>query len=178
MVRSSWSVTISTWSIRLNMTPSSRRIPLICGKTIEQAVAAGAAQIGLAAAAVRAARGVRGVPRFRGVVVAQPLPVDVADDRGTLGAARPVVAGLILTRRKRFAVGLRAGQRIVLVGGVPTAVDEIALFGEGRLLGQVVGAVQLVEVFGDGYPLAVLPGPAADAVARVDRRLAVGGLGA
>src|SRR6266478_1395031 len=100
----------------------------------------------------------------------------MADHRRTLGAARPVVAGPILTRRKRLAVRLRASQRIVLVGGVATAIDDIALFGEGRLLGQVVGAMELVDVFGDGDALAVLPWSTADAVAGIDRRLSVDGL--
>src|SRR5215216_2649461 len=46
---------------------------LIRGEAIEQAVAPGAARIGLAAAAVPAARKMRRVPRFRGIVVAQAL---------------------------------------------------------------------------------------------------------
>src|SRR6266478_5856676 len=92
-------------------------VPLIDRKAIEQPVAAGAAQIGLAAAAIGAARGMRGVPRFRRVIVAQAFAVGVADHRGTLSAARPVAAGTVLTRRKRSAVRLRAGQRIVPVGG-------------------------------------------------------------
>src|SRR6266436_7843141 len=146
-------------------------VPLIDREAIEQAVAAGAAEIGLAAAAVGAAGGMRGVPRLRRVVVAQAFSVGVADHRGTLGAARPVVAAPVVTRRKRLAVGLRAGQRIVPVGGVADAIDDIALFGEGRLLGQVVGAMELVDVFGDGDTLAVLPWSTADAVAGIDRRL-------
>src|SRR6266446_5048580 len=36
--------------------------------------------------------------------------------------------------------------------------------------------MQLVDILGDRHALAVLPGSASDAVARVDRRLAVGGL--
>src|SRR5580700_8941746 len=48
--------------------------PLIDRETIEQPVAAGTAQVGLAAAAVGAARRMRGIPRFRRVVVAQALP--------------------------------------------------------------------------------------------------------
>src|SRR6266851_6958862 len=117
---------------------------LIDGEAIEQAVASGAAQIGLAATAVGAAGGMRRIPRLRRIVVAQALPVGVADDSGTLGAARPVVAGPVFTLRKCLAVRLRAGQRIVSVGSVAAAVDDIALFGEIRLLRQVVGAVELV----------------------------------
>src|SRR5436309_101927 len=64
----------------------ARDTGLIRGEAIEQAVAAGAAQIGLAATAVRAARGMRRVPRFRGIVVAQALAVMMADHRGALPA--------------------------------------------------------------------------------------------
>src|SRR5207249_3911831 len=132
--------------------------------TIEQAVAAGAAQIGRAAAAVGAARGVRGVPRARSVVVAQPLTVDMADDCGALGAAGPVAAGLVVAWREGLAVRRRAGQRVVLVGGIAAAVDDVALLGQRGLLGQIVGAVQLVQILGDDDALGVLPGAAADAV--------------
>ena len=113
---------------------------------------------------------------MRRVVVAQALTVDVPDERRALRAARPVVAGFVVAGRKSAAVGLRAGQRVVLVGGVAAAVDYIALFGEGRLLSQVVGAMEFVEVFGDGDTFAVLPGSTADAVAGIDRCLPVCGL--
>ena len=60
----------------VNLSPSVRR------EAVEQAGAAGAAQRVLAAAAVRAARRVRGVPGFRRLVVAKPHAVVVADHRG------------------------------------------------------------------------------------------------
>src|SRR4051812_25944435 len=59
-------------------------------KTVEQAVATGALKIVLRAAAVGAARGMRGVPGFRGVVIAQPKAVRMAEHGGALRAARPV----------------------------------------------------------------------------------------
>src|SRR5262249_54877664 len=111
----------------------------------------------------------RGIPRMRRRVVAQALPVDVPEHRRTLGAARPVVAGFIVTRWERGAIGLRAGQRVVLVGGVSAAVDDIPLLGQRRLLVDVVVAMQFVEIFGDDHTLDVLPWPLADAVAGVDR---------
>src|SRR5207237_50623 len=117
---------------------------LIHRETVEQAVAAGAAQIGRAAAAVGAARGVRGIPRARGVVVAQALAINMADDRGALRTARPVLAGLVVARREGLAVRRRAGQRVVLVRRIAAAVDDVAFLGQRGLLGQVVGAVQLV----------------------------------
>ena len=79
---------------------SSRRPALIGGEAIEQAVAAGAAEVRLAAPAFRTAREMRGVPRPRLGIVAQTLPVDMPDHRRALSAARPVVAGLVLTRGK------------------------------------------------------------------------------
>ena len=102
----------------------------------------------------------------------------MADDRAALGAAGPVAAGLVVARREGTAVRHRAGQRVMLVRGVAAAVDDVAFLGQRGLLGQVVGGVQFVEILGDDNPLGVLPRPLADAVAGVDRRLAVGRLGA
>src|SRR5258705_13801571 len=88
---------------------------LLGGEAIEQPAAAGAAQIGLAAAAVWSARGMRGIPRPCWRVVAQPLAVDVADHGRALGAAGPVAAGAILTGRESAAFRGRAGQDVVTV---------------------------------------------------------------
>src|SRR5437016_11555757 len=84
-------------------------------EAVEQAVAAGALEIVLAAAAVRPSRGMRRVPGLRRVVVAQALPVVMPDHRGALAALGPVAAGAILTGRERGAVGLRSGQDVVHV---------------------------------------------------------------
>src|SRR5437868_3360455 len=46
--------------------------------------------------------------------------------------------------------------------------NNFALFGERRLLVQIIGGVQLRHVFRDDDALGVLPWTAADAVARVD----------
>ena len=62
-------------------------------------------------------------------------------------------------------------------GVSPAAVDDLALFAERGLLGEVVaGAVQIGDVLGDHRALGILPRSLADAVARIDGRLAVGGL--
>src|SRR5215211_1840227 len=113
----------------------------------------------------------RRVPRFRGIVVAQALAVMMADHRSPLPALGPVAAGAILAGREGPAVRLRSGQDVVPVGRIATAIDRLALLVERSLFADlVVGAVQIVDVLGDGLALGVLPGPAADAVARIDGR--------
>jgi hypothetical protein len=64
----------------------------------------------------------------------------------------------VLTRRKRFPVWLRAGQHVVHVGRVATAIDHRALLGQSRLLRKHVGAMQFVEV-AMSVPLALYQGP-------------------
>jgi hypothetical protein len=73
---------------------------LLGGEAIEQPVAAGAAQICLAAASVRSARGMRRIPRPCRRVVPQPLAVYVAEHGRALGAAGPVATGAILAGRE------------------------------------------------------------------------------
>ena len=56
---------------------------------------------------------------------------------------------------------------------------DLALLGQSRLLGQIVTesrefqriSVKVSDIAGDHYAIEVVPGPRADAVARVDRRL-------
>src|SRR5262249_20817488 len=79
-------------------------------------------------------------------------------------SARAIVAG-----RERAAVGLGAGEDVVYVRGTAAAVDLLALLRQRRVLGEVVLAVELGHVLRDDDALGVLPGPAPDAVARVDR---------
>src|SRR5262249_38832164 len=86
---------------------------LLRGKAVEQAVAAGAPQVVLAAAAVGPARGMRRIPRLGRGIVAQTLAVDVADHGRALGAACPVAAGSVLAGWKRPPVHLRAGKNVV-----------------------------------------------------------------
>src|SRR5688572_23865029 len=92
-------------------------------EAVEQAGAAGLRQVLLAAAA----RGVRGVPRFRRRIVLEADPVVMADER-LAGAG---VAGPVLARHagRDRAVGVRAGQDVVLVRSVAASVDHGALFG-------------------------------------------------
>src|ERR1700738_3789877 len=107
------------------------------GKTVQQAVAAGGLEIRLRAAALGAARGMRGVPRLRSIVVAQALAVDVAEHCRSLRRTRPVLAGAVLTGSERGAIGLRSRQRVVAVRRIAAAVDDFAFFGKRGLLGEV-----------------------------------------
>ena len=73
----------------------------------------------------------------------------------------------------------RAGQHVVTVRREADAGDDVAALGERVVEAElVVVAVQIVEAGRDDRALEVLPRAVADAVARVDRGLAVGGLGA
>src|SRR5664279_1875111 len=76
-------------------------------EAVEQAVATGRLEVGLRAAAVRSARGMRGVPGFRSVVVAQANAVGMTEHRGPLRAARPVLAGAVVGAGESGAVRLR-----------------------------------------------------------------------
>src|SRR5215204_6168284 len=156
-----------------------RRLWLVRGKAVEQAVAARAFQRVLAAAAAGPARGMRRVPGFRGVVVAQALAVMMADHGGALGAARPVLAGHVGVACDCPTVGRGPGQNVVHVRRVAAAVDGLALLAQrGLLVDLVSGAVKVVDVLRDRLALGVHPRPAPDAIARVDGRLPAGGLGA
>src|SRR4051794_13856905 len=95
------------------------------------------------------------------------------DHRRALRAARPVAAGPVLPRRGGPALGLGAGQRGMLVGGITAPVYHVALLGQRGLLCQIVAAVQLIDVLGDNDAFAVLPGAIPDAIARIDRCLPV-----
>ena len=110
----------------------------------------------------------RRVPRFRGHALVEPGLVVVADHGRALAALRPVAAGGVHVAGDEAAVGLRAGEHVVLVRRVAPAVDDRPALGEGGLLGEAVGAVQLLHVCGDHVALRVLPRATADALARVD----------
>src|SRR5712691_4002169 len=146
-------------------------------KTIKQAVAAGALEVGLRAAAVWSARRMRAIPGFRRVIVAQSDAVGMAHNRRTLRAARPVLAGAVVAGRERGTVWLRSRQHVMAVRRVATAVVDIALLAQRRLFCQAVGAVQLGDILGDHYAFRIPPRPLADAVTRIHGWLTVGGLG-
>jgi len=113
---------------------------------------------------------------MRSLVIAQTLPVDMPDHRGTLRAACPIMAGLVVAGRKSAAVRLRAGQCIVPVGRIAAPVDDFALLRQRGLLSEIVVPVELVDILGDDRPFAVPPRPAPNPIAPIDRGLAIGHL--
>src|SRR5882672_6764246 len=113
---------------------------LVRRETIKQRVAAGALEVGLRAAAVRLARGVRAVPGFRGVVIAQANAVGMPDHRRPLYAARPVLADAVLARCERGAVWLRSRQHVMAVRRIAATVDDLALLAQHGLFCQIIGA--------------------------------------
>src|SRR4029450_478170 len=110
----------------------------------------------------------RRVPGLGGVVVTQPHTIVMTDHGRPLGARRPVTAGPVFAGRKCAAVRRRAGEDGVSVGRVAAAVDYLTFLGECRLFGEIVGAVELINILSNGDALSVLPRTAPDAIARVD----------
>src|SRR6185437_10555059 len=150
---------------------------LLRSKTIEQAVAAGAAQVILAATAVGTARRMRRIPRMRRWIIAQAEAVNVSEHGAALGAARPVFSRTILTVREDAAVRFRARQCIVTGRCNTDTGDPAAVLGQRCVHGElIVIAVQIIDVLRDDLALEILPRTGADAVAGVDRCLAVAGL--
>src|SRR5262249_12251649 len=112
-------------------------------EAVEQAGAAGAFQVGLAAAAAA----VRRAPRARRRALVEAVAVVVAELGGALSVAGPVAAGGVVAGREAAAVRGRACQHVVLVGIVADPVDLVAVLVERGVLVDVVGvAVQLVDV--------------------------------
>src|SRR5215813_5726932 len=135
-MRRGWRVVLAT--PRHLATQRAADASLFRGKAIEEAVAPGALEIILAAAAVRPARGVRRIPRLRRIVVTQTLSIVMTDHRRALTALGPVAARPVLARREGGTIRLRARQDVVHVRCVATAVDDFSLLGQRRLLGHVV----------------------------------------
>ena len=143
----------------------------IDGEAVKQTITARAPQGFLAAATTRAARWMRRIPGFGGIVVAQALAVVVADHGRPLAAAGPVATGHIIATSKRPAIHLRAGQDIVHIRGVAPAIDGFALLGQRRLLVEIVRAVEFVHIFRNDHTFGIFPGPLPDAITGVERGL-------
>ena len=104
----------------------------IDGKAVEQAVASGALQIFLAAAS----GAMRRVPRA-GILTATHAIV-MAHAGTTVTVARPILAGCVLTARRRCSVQLRTGQDVVPVGTIPPAINHLSQFVQLGFLGEIV----------------------------------------
>jgi hypothetical protein len=63
--------------------------------------------------------------------------------------------------------GCVPGKNVVHVRTVAATVDDSAFLGQRRLLGEVIGAVQLGDILGDDDAFRIGPGPAPDAVTRI-----------
>src|SRR5262249_24169790 len=104
--------------------------------------------------------------------IAQAVAVVMTEHGRTGPVAGPVAAGAVLPRRERTVVHGGAGQHVVHVRIVAAPVDDLTLLVDQVLLGEggIVGIGQVGDVLRDGDGFRVLPGPAADAFSRVDRR--------
>ena len=83
--------------------------PLVRREAIKQAIAPGAPEVGLRAAAVRAAREMRTIPGLRGVVIPQPYAIEMPYHRRSLRAARPILASAVVAGGESSTVRLRSG---------------------------------------------------------------------
>ena len=86
----------------------------------------------------------------------------------------PVLAGQIRTRGVGCAIGLGAGQNVVLVWLIPARIDPVPFFIQRSfLIDVIVVRVQIGDTVGDLDSLGVIPGSPADAVAGVHRWLPI-----
>ncbi len=101
----------------------------------------------------------------------------MAEHRGPCPALGPVAAGAVVAGGEGRAVGLRAGQDVVLIRHIADAIHRCALLVQRECLVDAVPvaldvAVQIGHVVGDQLSARVVPRTRADAVACVHRRLA------
>src|SRR5882672_6452826 len=142
-------------------------------EAVEQAVAAGGDEVGLAAAA----RHVRRHPGLLVDGVGDAFAIDVTEHGAAEGAAAPVVAGQVEVTRERFSVQVGAGQHVVHVWRVTAHLHQLALLVVGVGANDlVVVAVQIGNAGGDHGALGVLPRAVADAITRVDGAALSGGI--
>src|SRR5215467_7683400 len=110
----------------------------------------------------------------------------MAELRGAVAAAGPVLTGMVGAVGVCAAIGHRTSENIVLVGLIAEALDRLVLFSECRSLRNIVAeargldsvAVQVGHVAGDHLAAGVIPGAVADAVASVDGGLVARSLSA
>src|SRR5262249_28237224 len=107
------------------------------------------------------------VPRLTAWVVGGAGAVAVPEHGSAHSTRSPILTGHVVTKRKCFAVWLRAGQYVVHIWRIAAAVDHRALLSQSGLLCKHVHAVQFVEVARDQRRLGIVPGPTADAVTSI-----------
>lgn len=147
---------------------ASHTLVSIDGEAIEQARAAGADQIVLAAAAAW----VRRIPRS----IVGAVSIGMPELRRAGGFTRPIVAGVIHAIGVSASIRLRAGEHVMRIGRVAASIYDGALFSQrgqldqivakARLLGRV--SVQVGQTVGNFFTLGVVPGTIANAIACVD----------
>src|SRR6516225_8709476 len=107
----------------------------------------------------------RRIPRPRRRIVTQTLAVNVAQHSGSLGAARPVVAGPIVPGRESSAISLRTGESVVTIVRVADTGDHGAAFRQrGLHVEFVVVAMKIIHALRNNFTLEVLPGARPDAI--------------
>src|SRR5207237_9833733 len=107
---------------------------LLRGEAVEQPVAAGGNQVGLAAGA----RLVRRIPGALEFGIGATAPVDVTDRGGTESFARPVVASQVEVTGPGAAIHLRAGEHVVPVRIHAKTGDHLAALGQRGLRAELV----------------------------------------
>jgi hypothetical protein len=102
-----------------------------------------------------------------------PLRVDARAANNWDERIAPVAAGRVAARGREMALRVRARQHVMRVDGIAAARDWLALLGQRRLLGDIVGVgVKVLDALGYHHTLCVLPRTFADAVARTHSRFA------
>src|SRR3990172_2591760 len=106
----------------------------------------------------------RGVPRR----VAAAMPVMMSDLRATVAGAGPVAARMVFRVGREIGrtVFHRAGENIVLVGGVTAPFHAVAVFVQSGSQDDVGVQMELIEIAGDQLSLRVVPGAGTDPAAR------------
>src|SRR5581483_5207155 len=105
--------------------------------------------------------------------VRQSLTIVMTDDRRPARILGPVAAGGVTPGGREHALRVRAGQDVMFVRLIASALNWLRLLVEGCLLGDIdLLGVKLLDIVGDHHALGVLPWTLADAVACVDASLA------
>src|SRR3954454_18933837 len=103
----------------------------------------------------------------------------MTDHRHTRGAARPIAAGPVLIGRERLTIGLRPCQDVMIIWGITSSSNDGATLGQRSLHVQfIIIAMEIVDSFRDDFALEILPRATSDAIAGIDCRGTIHGLGA